>query len=402
MTPTESIGVAILGSTGSIGRQALEVIAAAQPKFRVVALCAGSDEETLSEQVVRFRPRFAALRDPAAAGRLRQRGHRGVTIGAGPDALVEAATYDGVDVVLVSVVGFAGLLPTLRALESGRRVALANKETLVAAGELVMRAVARADAQAATPRLMPVDSEHSALFQTLVGRDRSHVARITLTASGGPFRLTPASELAHVTPEQALRHPTWRMGGKITIDSATLMNKGLEVIEAFHLFGVPLDRIDVVVHPQSAVHSIVEFQDGSLLAQMATADMRLPIAYALWYPEAAPRFVKRLDLTALGRLEFEPPDYERFPCLPLAVEACRRGKTYPTVLNAANEVAVYAFLEGRIAFTEIPRVIEAVLEAHDATTPTLDDVLAADAWARREASTWIERRGRAAGERIGP
>lgn len=384
-------GVAILGSTGSIGRQALDVIARSEGAFRVVALCAGSDDQTLAEQMERFRPRYAGLFDPAAAARLREQTQHSVTIGSGEEALLEAVSLDDVDIVIVAVVGFAGLLPTLKALELGKRVALANKETLVAAGDLVMEHVSRAIERGVSHPLIPVDSEHSAIFQLIQGRSMEDVELVTLTASGGPFRNSTPEELECVTPEQALRHPTWNMGGKITIDSATLMNKGLEVIEAHHLFQLPLERIDVVVHPQSLVHSFVEFRDGSLFAQLAVADMRLPIAYALWYPNHAPRHIERLNLRQLRELTFEPPDVKRFPCLDLALTACKEGGTMPAVLNAANEIAVYAFLRGELEFLDIPRLIEATLEAHDKQSVDLETVLAADRWAREHANKLIQR-----------
>lgn len=375
----QPIGIAILGSTGSIGQQALDVIAQSGGAFRVIALCANSDDATLSEQIAQFQPQFAALVDHAAADRLRDAWGGKVGVGSGDQALVDAVSRDDVDMVLVSVVGFAGVRPTLRALDLGKRVALANKETLVAAGELVMSKVHDPSA------LLPVDSEHTGVFQTIDGKRRGDLKRVILTASGGPFRKTPLDELKRVRPEQALKHPTWSMGGKITIDSATLMNKGLEVIEAVRLFRLDLDQVSVVVHPQSLVHSLVEFQDGSLLAQMAVADMRLPIGYALWYPKASPRFIQRLDLTGMGKLEFEPPDTDRFPCLRLSIEACRIGGTMPTVLNAANEVAVGAFLKGRLGFMQIPELIERVMGLHQSQPVTLDAIFASDQWAREQA-----------------
>lgn len=380
MVQDRPLGVAVLGSTGSIGRQTLDVIARSEGKFRVAALCAHSDDATLSRQIARFRPAFAGLVDASAAERLAREWEGKVRIGAGAAALTEAVELDGVDVVVVAVVGFAGVRPTLRALELGRRVALANKETLVAAGEIVM-ALAREKGA-----LLPVDSEHAALFQAIDGKPKESLYKVTLTASGGPFRNTPLNELKDVTPEQALQHPTWKMGGKITVDSATLMNKGLEVIEAVHLFGLGLDQVGVVVHPQSLVHALVEYTDGSVLAQMAVADMRLPIAQALWYPERSPRYIERLDLTTLGRLEFEAPDTERFPCLALAVAALQAGGTMPCVLNAANEVAVTAFLQGRLGFMQIPRLIEEVMERHRPAEVTLENVFTSDAWARYEAA----------------
>lgn len=380
MERERALGVAILGSTGSIGRQALDVIARSEGAFRVVALCANSDHETLSRQIARFRPEFASLVEPEAAAQLEREWGGKLRLGSGVDSLTDAVELDGVDIVLVAVVGFAGVRPTLRALDLGRRVALANKETLVAAGDLVMEKARQEGA------LLPVDSEHAAVFQAIEGKPKESLHQVTLTASGGPFRRTSLEELQTVTPEQALRHPTWNMGGKITIDSATLMNKGLEVIEAVQLFGLRLDQVGVVVHPQSLVHAVVEFTDGSLLAQMATADMRLPIAQALWYPHRSPRFIERLDLAKLGRLEFEPPDTERFPCLALAIASLQAGGTMPCVLNAANEVAVEAFLQGRLGFMQIPQLIEEVMARHSPAEVTLDSVFASDAWAREEAT----------------
>lgn len=377
------IGVAILGSTGSIGCQALDVIEQSNGLFRAVALCADRNDAKLAEQIARHKPRFAALRDERAAGRLQKAWGSEIQIGVGDEALVEAASLDGVDIVLVSVVGFAGVQPTLAALKLGRRVALANKETLVVAGDLVMEQVR--DRQS----LLPVDSEHTAVFQTLEGKKMSTVSQVILTASGGPFRHTSLEELMRVGPEQALQHPTWSMGSKITIDSATLMNKGFEVIEAVRLFGLDLDQVSVVVHPQSLIHSLVEFQDGSILAQMAVADMRLSIAYALWYPEGVPRFIERLDLAQLGKLEFEPPDINRFPCLQLAIEACRTGGTMPAVLNAANEIAVAKFLEKRLGFMQIPQLIEGVLEKHETTAVTIESLIESDRWAREQAMQFV-------------
>lgn len=374
------VGVAIIGSTGSIGQQACDVIARSGGAFRIIALCANSDDATMAEQIQAFRPQFVGMRDEEAAARLRTTFGESVSVASGDEAMVEAACLDEVDVVLVSVVGFAGVKPTLAALERGKRVALANKETLVAAGDLVMAKVSDKS------RLLPVDSEHTAIFQTLEGRP-GEVERVILTASGGPFRHSTVQELERVTASEALQHPTWSMGGKITIDSATLMNKGFEVLEAIHLFRLDLDQVGVVVHPQSLVHSLVEFKDGSLLAQMAVADMRLPIAYALWYPRQAPWIVQRLDVAQLGKLEFEPPDTERFPCLRLAMEAGRIGGTMPTVLNAANEVAVSAFLQGRIGFVEIPRLIERVMEQHQVEPVSLDAIFASDGWARKRAQS---------------
>jgi 1-deoxy-D-xylulose-5-phosphate reductoisomerase len=374
--------VAILGSTGSIGCNTLRVIESFRDEFEVAALGAGGNIAELAGQIERFRPRVVAVGEPEGVDRLlaelRQRGIEPPRIGVGVEGLVEVATCDGVETVIGAVVGALGLLPTYRALEMGRRVALANKETLVIAGELMTAAAARAGAE-----LLPVDSEHNALHQCLRGERRDEVKRVILTASGGPFRTATLAEIENATPAQALRHPTWRMGAKITIDSATMMNKGLEVIEAHWLFGCRAEEIDVIVHPQSVVHSMVELIDGSIIAQLGVTDMRHAIQYALTWPERRPSVLPPLDLAALSRLEFFAPDTERFPCLELAYRALRSGGTMPAVLNAANEVAVNAFLEEKIAFGQIARLIDGACQAHVSRPVTdLETVLAADAWAR--------------------
>jgi len=370
--------VAILGSTGSIGRAALEVIAAAPQRLRVSALAAGQNVERLAEQVRRFRPELVSVHAPRDRDRLRELVDRPtLEVLCGAEGAQAVATHE-TDVVLCAMVGARGLEPTLAALSRPVIVAVANKEPLVMAGELC---VARAREGGAT--LVPVDSEHSAIFQVLRGQDPGAVRRLLLTGSGGPFR--GGADLQKVTREQALAHPTWSMGEKITIDSATLMNKGLEVIEAHWLFGVPARQIEVLIHPQSIVHSLVELRDGSVLAQLGTPDMRVPIAHALAYPERLALPFPSLDLTRVGPLTFEPPDLVRFPCLALAYTALERGESFPTVLNAANEVAVAAFLEGKIPFSTISAVIEHTLERHRSTGTTLEDLLEADAWARRQA-----------------
>ena len=377
--------IAIVGATGSIGRQALDVVRHHPDALRVVALAGGRRVEPMLAQVTES-VSHVVMDQPEAARALREaliaRGRGDVTVAAGPDALVELVTHPDVDLVLMAMVGARALVPTLAALEAGKDVALATKEVLVAGGPLVMNAAKRGRA-----RLLPVDSEHSAIFQCLQGEAPKAVARLILTASGGPFRDTPLEELQRVTPEQALRHPTWRMGAKVTIDSATLMNKGLEVIEAHWLFGVPLERIDVVVHPQSIVHSCVELVDGSILAHLGPTDMRIPIQYALLYPERAPSPVRRLSLADVGSLTFHAPDRTRFPALDLAYAAARTGGTMPAVLNAANEVAVELFLQGRIGFTDIPRLVEAVMDDHEPQEAELTAILEADGWARRVAQT---------------
>jgi 1-deoxy-D-xylulose-5-phosphate reductoisomerase len=375
--------VAILGSTGSIGTNTLRVIDALGDGYRVTGLGAGRSVELLAEQIRAYRPEIVSVAGPDEAAELSR------LLGAGPrpeilhgvEGLVAVAADAGAGTVVSAAVGSLGLLPTYRALERGARVALANKETLVVAGELMT-----AKARETGAELLPVDSEHNALHQCLRGEQADEVRRLVLTASGGPFRETPLEALRSVTREQALNHPTWRMGDKITIDSATLMNKGLEVIEAHWLFGFPAEQIDIVVHPQSIVHSLVELCDGSVLAQMGVTDMRHAIQYALTYPRRLESPCGRLDLLALGRLEFFAPDTERFPAIRLAYEALRSGGTYPAALNAANEEAVAAFLDGALDFLGIPRVVEAVLEAHDARDAgSLDAVLEADRWAREAA-----------------
>jgi 1-deoxy-D-xylulose-5-phosphate reductoisomerase len=366
--------VVILGSTGSIGTQALE-IAAASDEIEVVGLAAGSSWERVLAQAEEHRVRTVAFFDPEAAKRAR--GAWSGEVLSGEEGIRELIAASGADMVLNGIVGAAGLGPTIVALGAGIDVALANKESLVIGGELTM-----ALAEAAGARLLPVDSEHSALFQ-LIGAERpGTVDRLVLTASGGPFR--GRTDLDGVSVEDALAHPTWSMGGRITIDCATLMNKGFEAIEAHHLFGVPFERIAVVVHPQSIVHSLIDLNDGATLAHLGYPDMRVPISYALHHPERADVEVPRLDLAAVGELSFEQPDLETFACLRLAIEAGKAGGTAPCVLNAADEVAVAAFLEGKIGFTAIPAVVERVLETMPAMTPThFEDLFAIDAEARR-------------------
>ena len=380
--------IAILGSTGSIGRQSLAVIDGHRDRFAVNALAAGKNVVLLREQISRYRPRVAAVCDEEHARQLKELLGRdaGTDILCGPEGYRELAVDRENHLVLSAMVGAAGLLPTMAAVEAGRDIALANKETLVMAGELVM-----AKASARGVRILPVDSEHSAIFQCLQGNSRGAIRRIILTASGGPFRTWSPEALAGVTAAQALRHPNWEMGRKITIDSATMMNKGLEIIEARWLFDVTPDRIDVVVHPQSIVHSLVEYCDGSVLAQLARPDMRLPIAYAFSWPERLVDSTPGLDLTTLAALEFQPPDTIKFPCLSLAGEALRIGGTMPAALNGANEVAVQAFLDGQIPFPGIPGVIAAVMEAHRVVAhPDLDAILAADFEARETAKKTIK------------
>jgi 1-deoxy-D-xylulose-5-phosphate reductoisomerase len=353
-------GISILGSTGSIGRNVLRVVDAFPERFRVVGLAGGGNTELLAQQVARHRPRVVSVATRAALDSLaRLVDLAGIEAGFGEAGMVAVATHPLAETVVASLVGAVGLVPAYRALEAGKDLALANKETLVMAGELMVSRAA-----AGGHRILPIDSEHCALHQCLAGRQTADVRRLVLTASGGPFRARPASELDSVTPDEALSHPTWSMGPKITIDSATLMNKGLEVIEARWLFGVGEDRIDVVIHPQSVVHSMVEFRDGTVLAQLGVTDMRLPIQYALSYPEVWEAAIPRLDFTRGLVLEFEAPDPRRFPCLGLAYRALSGGGTLPAVLNAANEEAVASFLNRRLSFGSIPEIVADAMEAH--------------------------------------
>ena len=375
-------GIGILGSTGSIGRSALAVVESHPDSLRVVSLAAGENAAVLAEQTMRHRPAVVGMATSSALEELRRRMNGGpaCAFASGPDALVAAATHPEVDVVLCASSGTAGLEAVLAAIEAGKTIALANKEVLVMAGGLVMAAARRRGVT-----ILPVDSEHNAIHQCLDGRAARDVRRLILTASGGPFRSLGKEALAHVTAADALRHPTWQMGRKITIDSATLMNKGLEVLEAHWLFGVGANAIDVVIHPQSVVHSMVEFVDGSILAQLGVTDMRLPIQYAFSYPERWPGALASLDVSRLGALEFSAPDRDRFPCLQLAYDALEHGGAWPIALNAANEVAVEAFLDGRLPFVGIPRVIECALGAvgrTHAAPSTLDEVRQVDYWAR--------------------
>ena len=378
--------LAILGSTGSIGCSALSVVEACAGRVQIVGLAAGENTDRFIEQVERFRPRAiamasaGALADAQAA--LSASNGAGIEVaGVGTEGLVAVATYPEVDLVLCASSGTAALDAVLAAIEAGKSIALANKEVLVMAGRLVMDLARRRGVS-----ILPVDSEHNAIHQCLHGRRAEEVRRVILTASGGPFREWPVDALDEVTPQDALQHPTWNMGPKITVDSATLMNKGLEVIEAHWLFGVPADSIDVVVHPQSIVHSMVELRDGAVIAQLGVADMRLPIQYAFSYPERWDATLPSLDLARCGRLDFSRPDEDRFPCLGLAYRALRAEGASPVVLNAANEVAVEAFLDNRLAFTAIPKVIARVLDAQEASGTSVPDTLAEvrerDRWAR--------------------
>ncbi len=375
--------LAILGATGSIGRSALSVVDAHPERLRVVGLAAGDNAELLAELARQYSPGVVGLATPQAADRFRSSYPTFAgTVEVGADGLVAVATAAEADIVLCASSGTAALEAVLAAIEAGKTIALANKEILVMAGALVTTAAARRGVM-----VLPVDSEHNAIHQCLHGRGAHEVRRLVLTASGGPFRHMSPGELEQVRPEAALRHPTWRMGRKITIDSATLMNKGLEVIEARWLFGVDADRIDVVIHPQSIVHSMVELMDGSVIAQLGVTDMRLPIQYACSYPDRWDAALPRLDLVKAGRLEFHAPDLDLFPCLRLAYRALREGATCPVVLNAANEVAVAAFLDGRLGFTMIPAMIERVMNDHQKEpVSSVDVVRRVDGWARARAA----------------
>lgn len=374
--------VIILGCTGSIGTQTIEVVCRHRDRFKVVGLAAGSSWEEVARQAAEVLPRCIAMHEAEAARQLRDalaKDPRTASIEVldGHAGVMEIAAMQA-DVAVIALVGIAGLLPTLRAIESGMDIAFVNKETLVVGGELVISAAKRSGS-----RLLPVDSEHSALFQCLNGEDAGKIARLILTTSGGPFRTWPVERIPRATVAEALKHPTWNMGSKITIDSATLMNKGLEVIEAVHLFGIELARIDVLVHPQSVIHSMVEFVDGAVMAQLGTPDMKVPIQYALSYPERLGPSWKRLDFTEAAALTFEAPRREAFPCLGFGYAAGEAGGTTPCALNAANEIAVDLFLKGKIAFGAIPRMIEKTMEAHPRVAhPTLDELLETDRWCR--------------------
>jgi 1-deoxy-D-xylulose-5-phosphate reductoisomerase len=380
--------VAVLGSTGSIGVNSLEVLAAFPDRFSLAAITAHQRWQELASQTRRFQPRHAVVGDPQLASRVDRSAFASSTrLDFGPDAIEAVARDPETDIVVAAIVGAAGLRGAWSAVESGKRVCIANKETLVVAGPLVMELAARTGAE-----LLPVDSEHSAIFQCLRGGEKREISRIILTASGGPFRDRTQAQLEAVTPAEALDHPTWVMGPKITVDSATLMNKALEVIEAKWLFGLRADQISVVVHPQSIVHSMVEFSDGSVIAQLSPPDMRLPIQYALTYPDRGPAVGPRMNWSEAMRLEFSPPDLERFPALALGFEVASRGGSSGCVLNAANEVAVSRFLSGTLKFVDIPHACRDVLQAHDfEAAPSLDALLRLDRWSREEMQRWSPR-----------
>lgn len=379
--------ISVLGSTGSIGKNTLDIVARNREKYRIVALASKSDVDGIVSQAKEFKPDLVVLFDKKGARKAEKAlSGSGIKVLSGSEGIIEAAALDEADTVVSAIVGAAGVMPTFAAVAAGKVVALANKEALVAAGSLIITEAARTGAQ-----ILPIDSEHSAVFQTIMGQDRDGLRRVILTASGGPFFGKGYDILDKVTPAMALNHPRWEMGPKVTVDSATMMNKGLEIIEAHWLFGVPAEKIDVVVHPQSVVHSLVEFVDGSTLAQLGVADMRLPIAFALGYPERLPLSLDTLDLTAVGKLEFFQPDLDFFPCLRLAYEALEKGGTIPAVMNAANEVAVEAFLGGRLPFKGICRTVSHTMDRAVITDDsTLTKILNADGWARRTAADYIE------------
>ncbi len=371
--------IVVLGSTGSIGKNTLEVARNLKDKFRVIGLSANSRWELLSEQIKEFKPRYVALNNNHVAEKVKERfPDNQLKILTGNNCLEEIVSNDEVDVVVSAVVGAVGLPAAIATIQRGKILALANKESLVMAGHIVMPLAKK-------NQILPVDSEHSAIFQSLQSGKRSEIKRVIITASGGPFYDYPEEKLSDVTPAQALKHPTWQMGQKITIDSATLMNKALEIIEAKWLFNLTAEQIDVVIHPQSIIHSLVEFCDGSVIAQMGMPDMKVPIQYALTYPERMHLGVKPLDLPGIGSLTFKKPDMEKFPALRLGYEAVREGGTVGATLNAANEVAVQAFLDGKIKFTQIATHVEKVINNHHyIKNPCLEEVLAADTWARQE------------------
>lgn len=379
--------LSILGSTGSIGVSTLEIIAAHPERFRVVALTAGYNLDLFQRQVRAFNPDIVAVVDAGDAEQLRQDlGADAPEILSGVEGLIACASHPDIDMAVSAIVGAAGLVPTMAAIEAGKDIALANKETLVTAGSLVMEAIEKAGV-----KLYPVDSEHSAIFQSLEGHRERDVRRLILTASGGPFRDRHPDTFGEITLEDALAHPNWNMGRKITIDSATMMNKGLEVIEAHWLFNLPGDQIDVHIHPQSIVHSMVEYVDGSVIAQLGIPDMKTPIAYALSYPERLALDLPPLDLCQLGKLTFQPPDLQQFPCLELAYQALAEGGSAPAVLNAANEIVVGAFLDRRIGFTDIPDLIRATLDKHQVSSlNSIEEVLLVDRWAREETSSSLD------------
>lgn len=380
MKDENKINLAILGSTGSIGRQALEVVDKYKDRFKVAALAAKDELAELKEQIIKYQPEAVAVDDDYVYQQLKDFCPPGVEVKAGLEGMCELAAWEKVDFVLVAVSGAVGIRPTLAAVKAGKRIGLANKETLVVAGDIVIKEAIKEGIE-----IIPVDSEHSAVFQCLKGEEKN-LKRIWLTASGGPFREFSREDLQNVTVDMALKHPNWKMGPKITIDSATLMNKGLEVIEAHHLFNLDYDKIEVLVHKESIIHSMVELVDGSFIAHLGVPDMRIPIQYALTYPERMASCAQPLDFFTISSLHFEKPDRIKFPALDLAYQAGKTGGSMPAVLNAANEIAVSAFLNGRIGFLSIPAVVEAVMQKHTPLlNPTLEEIFMIDEWARKEA-----------------
>ena len=380
--------ISLLGSTGSIGISSLQVIELNPDKYRVVALAAGRNIDLLLQQIEKFQPEAVAMLDEDLAERLKARlNNTGPNVYFGEDGFVRLATMDGVDTVISAMTGAAGLIPTYSAIEAGKDIALANKETMVMAGPLVM-----AQAKDRGISIIPIDSEHSAILQSLQGHPREDLNRIILTASGGPFKAWTLEEMKGVTPEQALKHPNWEMGKKISIDSATLMNKGPEMIEAKWLFDLNIDQINIVIHPQSIIHSMVEYRDGSIMAQMGIPNMIIPISYALSFPHHLPTTLPQLKLDEIGGLSFEKPDLSRFSCLALAFRALETGGSMPAAMNGANEIAVESFLQGRIGFLQIPELIEKTMDAHQTfTLDTIEKVIEADGWARNKARALLER-----------
>jgi len=381
--------LSILGSTGSIGVNTLHIVSQFPERFEVISLSAGLNTKLLKQQILQFRPKIVSVLNKELSETLRRElSHIPVEIVHGVEGLIQVATHPEVDQVVSAIVGAVGLIPTLSAIKTGKPIALANKETLVMAGKIVME-----EAKQKHVQILPVDSEHSAIFQALLGHRKEDVHRLILTASGGPFLNFPASRLQEVTVKEALNHPRWEMGKKITIDSASLMNKGLEVIEAHWLFNIPIEKIVILIHPQSVVHSMVEYVDGSMVAQMGIPDMKIPISYALSFPERLPLNLPRLDLSRNEALNFFQPDPERFPCLQLAYQAIEIGETMPAVLNAANEIAVNAFLEGSLKFTEIPLFLQGVMGEYEVkAVHTVEDILKADHWARERSKAILEGR----------
>ena len=381
--------LAILGSTGSIGVNTLDIVRQFPEKFEVVSLSAGMNIQLLKKQILQFRPKWVSVLNKELSETLqRELPNIPVKIVHGVEGLIQVATHPEVDLVVSAIVGAVGLIPTLSAIKAGKVIALANKESLVMAGKIMMDEAKRNHAQ-----ILPVDSEHSAIFQALLGHQKEDVHRLILTASGGPFLNLPLNRLHEVTAKEALNHPHWEMGKKVTIDSASLMNKGLEVIEAHWLFNIPIEKIVVQIHPQSVVHSMVSYIDGSIVAQMGIADMRIPISYALSFPYRLPLNLPPLDLSQIGGLTFSLPDPERFPCLRLAYRSIEIGETMPAILNATNEIAVNAFLEGSLKFTDVPLLLQRVMEEHEVKSAhTIEDILRADQWARERSKAILEGR----------